>query len=163
MLCHSSETQITHYKCFSSYVTGVYVATVLWSHVVNANEAYGDRWSFISYSTTKQLEVTNVSLTFLCVCVWWCVCVLCVFVCVFLCVCVQTDTPEDMNGWIKDISSKIQDFRGPSKVNILFKIIRFQPLIFIIYYYLFSCFVIFNAISRTFQILFPNMWPQNQS
>ncbi len=119
------------------YVTGVYVATVLWSHVVNANEAYGDILSFISYSTTKQLEVTNVSLTFfLCVCV--CVCV-CVFVCVFLCVCVQTDTPEDMNGWIKDISSKIQDFRGPSKVNILFKIIRFQPLIFIIYYYLFSC------------------------
>lgn len=28
----------------------------------------------------------------------------------------QTDTPEEMNGWIKDISSKIQDFRGPSKV-----------------------------------------------
>lgn len=28
----------------------------------------------------------------------------------------QTDTPEEMNGWIKDIASKIQDFRGPSKV-----------------------------------------------
>uniref|UniRef100_A0A8C1NI99 Si:ch211-204d2.4 n=1 Tax=Cyprinus carpio TaxID=7962 RepID=A0A8C1NI99_CYPCA len=28
---------------------------------------------------------------------------------------IQTDTPEDMKGWIKDISSKIQDFRGPSK------------------------------------------------
>ncbi|XP_051758467.1 pleckstrin homology domain-containing family A member 2 [Ctenopharyngodon idella] len=28
---------------------------------------------------------------------------------------VQTDTPEDMKGWIKDISSKIEDFRGPSK------------------------------------------------
>ncbi|XP_053481580.1 pleckstrin homology domain-containing family A member 2 [Ictalurus furcatus] len=28
---------------------------------------------------------------------------------------IQTDTPEEMNGWIKDISSKIQDFRGPSK------------------------------------------------
>uniref|UniRef100_A0A8C1RHG5 Si:ch211-204d2.4 n=1 Tax=Cyprinus carpio TaxID=7962 RepID=A0A8C1RHG5_CYPCA len=32
---------------------------------------------------------------------------------------IQTDTPEDMKGWIKDIASKIQDFRGPSKVNIL--------------------------------------------
>lgn len=28
---------------------------------------------------------------------------------------VQTDTPEEMNDWIKDIASKIQDFRGPSK------------------------------------------------
>ncbi|KAB5567226.1 hypothetical protein PHYPO_G00230350 [Pangasianodon hypophthalmus] len=28
---------------------------------------------------------------------------------------IQTDTPEEMNGWIKDIASKIQDFRGPSK------------------------------------------------
>ncbi|XP_051508714.1 pleckstrin homology domain-containing family A member 2-like isoform X2 [Myxocyprinus asiaticus] len=28
---------------------------------------------------------------------------------------IQTDTPEDMKGWIKDIASKIQDFRGPSK------------------------------------------------
>uniref|UniRef100_A0A8C2G9E8 Si:ch211-204d2.4 n=1 Tax=Cyprinus carpio TaxID=7962 RepID=A0A8C2G9E8_CYPCA len=28
---------------------------------------------------------------------------------------IQTDTPEDMKGWIKDISSKIQDFRGPCK------------------------------------------------
>uniref|UniRef100_A0A4W4H7V0 PH domain-containing protein n=1 Tax=Electrophorus electricus TaxID=8005 RepID=A0A4W4H7V0_ELEEL len=30
---------------------------------------------------------------------------------------IQTDTPEEMNGWIKDIGSKIQDFRGPSKVK----------------------------------------------
>ncbi|KAF4110247.1 pleckstrin homology domain-containing family A member 2 isoform X1 [Onychostoma macrolepis] len=30
---------------------------------------------------------------------------------------IQTDTPEDMKGWIKDISSKIQDFRGPSKLH----------------------------------------------
>uniref|UniRef100_A0A673MFN4 Pleckstrin homology domain-containing family A member 2-like n=1 Tax=Sinocyclocheilus rhinocerous TaxID=307959 RepID=A0A673MFN4_9TELE len=37
---------------------------------------------------------------------------------------IQADTPEDMKGWIKDIASKIQDFRGPSKVNILN--IRFQ-------------------------------------
>ncbi|KAG9270010.1 pleckstrin homology domain-containing family A member 2 [Astyanax mexicanus] len=28
---------------------------------------------------------------------------------------IQTDTPEEMNGWIKDIASKIQDFRGPTK------------------------------------------------
>lgn len=28
---------------------------------------------------------------------------------------IQTDTPEDMKGWIKDIASKIQDFRGPFK------------------------------------------------
>ncbi|KAG7332668.1 hypothetical protein KOW79_004502 [Hemibagrus wyckioides] len=28
---------------------------------------------------------------------------------------IQTDTPEEMNGWIKDIAAKIQDFRGPSK------------------------------------------------
>ncbi len=57
---------------------------------------------------------------------------MCVCVCVCVFVCVQTDTPEDMKGWIKDISSKIQDFRGPSKVNILkvIKIIRLQSLIF---------------------------------
>ncbi|XP_016390009.1 pleckstrin homology domain-containing family A member 2 [Sinocyclocheilus rhinocerous] len=30
---------------------------------------------------------------------------------------IQTDSPEDMKGWIKDISSKIQDFRGPSKLR----------------------------------------------
>ncbi|XP_026865818.2 pleckstrin homology domain-containing family A member 2 [Electrophorus electricus] len=30
---------------------------------------------------------------------------------------IQTDTPEEMNGWIKDIGSKIQDFRGPSKTQ----------------------------------------------
>ncbi|XP_065104406.1 pleckstrin homology domain-containing family A member 2 [Paramisgurnus dabryanus] len=28
---------------------------------------------------------------------------------------IQTDTPEDMKGWIKDIGTKIQDFRGLSK------------------------------------------------
>nr|XP_029493863.1 pleckstrin homology domain-containing family A member 2-like isoform X1 [Oncorhynchus nerka] len=28
---------------------------------------------------------------------------------------VQTDTPEDMQGWIRDIELKIQDFRGPAK------------------------------------------------
>ncbi|KAL2092834.1 hypothetical protein ACEWY4_012632 [Coilia grayii] len=28
---------------------------------------------------------------------------------------IQTDTPEDMHGWIKDIGVKIQDFRGPVK------------------------------------------------
>ncbi|XP_010894638.2 pleckstrin homology domain-containing family A member 2 [Esox lucius] len=28
---------------------------------------------------------------------------------------VQTDTPEDMQGWIRDIDRKIQDFRGPAK------------------------------------------------
>lgn len=28
---------------------------------------------------------------------------------------IQTDTPEDMHGWIKDIGKKIQDFRGPVK------------------------------------------------
>ncbi|XP_050974068.1 pleckstrin homology domain-containing family A member 2 [Labeo rohita] len=30
---------------------------------------------------------------------------------------IQTDTPEDMKGWIKDIASKIQDFRGPCKIR----------------------------------------------
>ncbi|XP_016107846.1 pleckstrin homology domain-containing family A member 2-like [Sinocyclocheilus grahami] len=30
---------------------------------------------------------------------------------------IQADTPEDMKGWIKDIASKIQDFRGPSKLR----------------------------------------------
>ncbi|KAL0979316.1 hypothetical protein UPYG_G00183570 [Umbra pygmaea] len=28
---------------------------------------------------------------------------------------VQTDTPENMQGWIRDIDRKIQDFRGPAK------------------------------------------------
>ncbi|XP_051524602.1 pleckstrin homology domain-containing family A member 2-like isoform X2 [Myxocyprinus asiaticus] len=28
---------------------------------------------------------------------------------------IQTDTPEEMKVWIKDIASKIQEFRGPSK------------------------------------------------
>ncbi|XP_029019505.1 pleckstrin homology domain-containing family A member 2 [Betta splendens] len=28
---------------------------------------------------------------------------------------IQTDSPEDMHGWIRDIETKIQDFRGPSK------------------------------------------------
>ncbi|XP_072537562.1 pleckstrin homology domain-containing family A member 2 [Salminus brasiliensis] len=28
---------------------------------------------------------------------------------------IQADTPEEMNGWIRDIALKIQDFRGPSK------------------------------------------------
>ncbi|XP_068617145.1 pleckstrin homology domain-containing family A member 2 [Brachionichthys hirsutus] len=28
---------------------------------------------------------------------------------------VQTDSPEDMHGWIRDIDMKIQDFRGPPK------------------------------------------------
>ncbi|XP_063051658.1 pleckstrin homology domain-containing family A member 2 isoform X2 [Engraulis encrasicolus] len=28
---------------------------------------------------------------------------------------IQTDTPEDMHGWIKDIGVKIQDYRGPVK------------------------------------------------
>lgn len=28
---------------------------------------------------------------------------------------IQTDTPEEMKGWINDISYKIQEFRGPSK------------------------------------------------
>ncbi|XP_071369745.1 pleckstrin homology domain-containing family A member 2-like, partial [Centroberyx affinis] len=28
---------------------------------------------------------------------------------------VQTDSPEEMHGWIRDIEMKIQDFRGPSK------------------------------------------------
>ncbi|XP_030594179.1 pleckstrin homology domain-containing family A member 2 isoform X1 [Archocentrus centrarchus] len=28
---------------------------------------------------------------------------------------IQTDSPEDMHGWIRDIQVKIQDFRGPSK------------------------------------------------
>ncbi|XP_012691387.2 pleckstrin homology domain-containing family A member 2 [Clupea harengus] len=31
---------------------------------------------------------------------------------------IQTDTPEDMHGWIKDIGVKIQDFRGPSKESL---------------------------------------------
>uniref|UniRef100_A0A8C7C9C8 Pleckstrin homology domain containing A2 n=1 Tax=Oncorhynchus kisutch TaxID=8019 RepID=A0A8C7C9C8_ONCKI len=31
---------------------------------------------------------------------------------------VQTDTPEDMQGWIRDIELKIQDFRGPAKVDL---------------------------------------------
>ncbi|XP_030644925.1 pleckstrin homology domain-containing family A member 2 [Chanos chanos] len=28
---------------------------------------------------------------------------------------IQADSPEEMNGWIRDIQSKIQDFRGPTK------------------------------------------------
>ncbi|XP_031611269.1 pleckstrin homology domain-containing family A member 2 isoform X1 [Oreochromis aureus] len=28
---------------------------------------------------------------------------------------IQTDSPEEMHGWIRDIQMKIQDFRGPSK------------------------------------------------
>ncbi|XP_077457593.1 pleckstrin homology domain-containing family A member 2 [Stigmatopora argus] len=28
---------------------------------------------------------------------------------------IQTDSPEDMHGWIRDIEMKIQDFRGPTK------------------------------------------------
>ncbi|KAK7934070.1 hypothetical protein WMY93_004966 [Mugilogobius chulae] len=28
---------------------------------------------------------------------------------------IQTDSPEEMHGWIRDIDMKIQDFRGPSK------------------------------------------------
>uniref|UniRef100_A0A8C7LBB1 Pleckstrin homology domain containing A2 n=1 Tax=Oncorhynchus kisutch TaxID=8019 RepID=A0A8C7LBB1_ONCKI len=31
---------------------------------------------------------------------------------------VSTDTPEDMQGWIRDIEGKIQDFRGPGKVKV---------------------------------------------
>ncbi|XP_014026206.1 pleckstrin homology domain-containing family A member 2 isoform X2 [Salmo salar] len=31
---------------------------------------------------------------------------------------VQTDTPEDMQGWIRDIELKIQDFRGPAKGSV---------------------------------------------
>lgn len=30
----------------------------------------------------------------------------------------QTDSPEEMHGWIRDIQMKIQDFRGPSKVTL---------------------------------------------
>ncbi|XP_029915627.1 pleckstrin homology domain-containing family A member 2 isoform X2 [Myripristis murdjan] len=29
---------------------------------------------------------------------------------------IQTDSPEEMHGWIRDIEKKIQDFRGPSKI-----------------------------------------------
>uniref|UniRef100_A0A3Q3JDW8 PH domain-containing protein n=1 Tax=Monopterus albus TaxID=43700 RepID=A0A3Q3JDW8_MONAL len=29
---------------------------------------------------------------------------------------IQTDSPEEMHGWIRDIEMKIQDFRGPPKV-----------------------------------------------
>ncbi|XP_066500281.1 pleckstrin homology domain-containing family A member 2 [Hoplias malabaricus] len=29
---------------------------------------------------------------------------------------IQADTPEEMNGWVRDIGFKIQDFRGPSKI-----------------------------------------------
>uniref|UniRef100_A0A3B4B3Y4 PH domain-containing protein n=1 Tax=Periophthalmus magnuspinnatus TaxID=409849 RepID=A0A3B4B3Y4_9GOBI len=31
---------------------------------------------------------------------------------------IQTDSPDEMHGWIRDIDMKIQDFRGPSKVFI---------------------------------------------
>uniref|UniRef100_A0A8C4HG11 PH domain-containing protein n=1 Tax=Dicentrarchus labrax TaxID=13489 RepID=A0A8C4HG11_DICLA len=30
---------------------------------------------------------------------------------------IQTDSPEEMHGWIRDIEMKIQDFRGPPKVT----------------------------------------------
>ncbi|XP_029296187.1 LOW QUALITY PROTEIN: pleckstrin homology domain-containing family A member 2 [Cottoperca gobio] len=33
---------------------------------------------------------------------------------------IQTDSPEEMHGWIRDIEMKIQDFRGPPK-GLLFK------------------------------------------
>ncbi|XP_059360090.1 pleckstrin homology domain-containing family A member 2-like [Carassius carassius] len=39
---------------------------------------------------------------------------------------IQTDTPEDMKGWIKDISSKLQDFRGPSKLRCSGKVFSVQ-------------------------------------
>ncbi|XP_026100824.1 pleckstrin homology domain-containing family A member 2-like [Carassius auratus] len=39
---------------------------------------------------------------------------------------IQTDTPEDMKGWIKDIASKIQDFRGPSKLRCSGKVFSVQ-------------------------------------
>lgn len=29
----------------------------------------------------------------------------------------QTDSPEEMHGWIRDIEVKIQEFRGPPKVT----------------------------------------------
>uniref|UniRef100_A0A8C2ZIH9 Pleckstrin homology domain containing A2 n=1 Tax=Cyclopterus lumpus TaxID=8103 RepID=A0A8C2ZIH9_CYCLU len=32
---------------------------------------------------------------------------------------IQTDSPEEMHGWIRDIELKIQDFRGPPKVTLL--------------------------------------------
>lgn len=32
----------------------------------------------------------------------------------------QTDSPEEMHDWIRDIESKIQDFRGPPKVTLSF-------------------------------------------
>ncbi|XP_008280240.1 pleckstrin homology domain-containing family A member 2 isoform X1 [Stegastes partitus] len=34
---------------------------------------------------------------------------------------IQTDSPEEMHDWIRDIEMKIQDFRGPSKQGFLFK------------------------------------------
>lgn len=39
---------------------------------------------------------------------------------------IQTDTPEDMKGWIRDISSKIEDFRGPSKFRYSSKVFSVQ-------------------------------------
>lgn len=39
---------------------------------------------------------------------------------------IQTDSPEDMKGWIKDIASKIQDFRGPSKPRSSMKVFSSQ-------------------------------------
>lgn len=33
--------------------------------------------------------------------------------------CLQTDSPEEMHGWIRDIEMKIQEFRGPPKVTLI--------------------------------------------
>ncbi|XP_013869878.1 pleckstrin homology domain-containing family A member 2 isoform X2 [Austrofundulus limnaeus] len=33
---------------------------------------------------------------------------------------IQTDSPEDMRGWIRDIEMKIQEFRGPPRVTLFF-------------------------------------------
>ncbi|XP_061585073.1 pleckstrin homology domain-containing family A member 2 [Cololabis saira] len=30
---------------------------------------------------------------------------------------IQTDSPEEMNGWIRDVEKKIQEFRGPPRVS----------------------------------------------
>lgn len=47
-------------------------------------------------------------------CLLCCISIMCKRVLVLL----QTDTPEDMQGWIRDIEGKIQDFRGPGKVKV---------------------------------------------
>ncbi|TRY82427.1 hypothetical protein DNTS_007881 [Danionella cerebrum] len=39
---------------------------------------------------------------------------------------IQTDSPEEMEGWIQDIASKIQDFRGPSKTRSSVKVFSTQ-------------------------------------